>query len=464
MSAIRSFLLVIISALLFNSCGEPEQTTVFVSQGKVDHPLTPEDEALLDSIQYHTFKFFRDKVNREKGLFKDRAADYAPSSIASTGFALPSLAVAVEKNWMSREEAARITHNALTFLVESEQSDAVDATGYRGFYYHFLDMETGKRTWECELSSIDTGLLLMGVIFSRNYYNRSNQTEQEIREMARYLLNRLDWSIFDMGPETNHPKTISMGWYPERGAIDWGWFGYNEGLFLYILAAGTGMENVEKSFDAWLETYRWRTPYPGLSHVAFPPLFGHQFSHAFIDFRGIVDKFMREKGIDYFENSRRATLTQQQYAIENPHGWKGYGEFIWGVTASDGPGEDYNHSGFEFKGYAGRGAAGPQYNYFDDGTIAPYGPLSSLPFAPEIVFPTARYMLETKGDSIWGQYGFYDAFNQTAGWVNDDFIGVAQGPMLVLIENFRSGLIWDHVMPDPIVQKGLNKLGFSYLE
>ncbi len=450
--------------LFIGACSESQQPTQFISHGKVDYPVTADDNALLDSIQHQTFLFFRDKVNLDKGLFKDRTREDAPSSIASTAFALPALATAAERNWIFREEAAGLTYNALNFLVNSEQSMAADATGYKGFYYHYLDMETGKRAWESELSSIDTGLLLMGVIFSRNYYNRDNKTEQGIREMAEVLLTRLDWSIFDMGPETNHPKTISMGWKPEDGLINWGWYGYNEGLFLYILAAGTGMKNVEESYQAWLATYTWKTPYEGLSHVAFPPLFGHQFSHAFIDFRKLVDPFMKEKGIDYFENSRRATLTQQQYAIENPHGWKGYGEFCWGVTASDGPGEEYNSGAFEFLGYAGRGAAGPNYNYFDDGTIAPYGALSSLPFAPEIVFPTARYILENKGDSIWGAYGFYDAFNQTAGWVNDDYIGVAQGPMLVLIENFRSGLIWDHVMQDPIIQKGLNKLGFEYME
>lgn len=455
--------MLILVTMMVVSCSAQKQTE-YTSKGEIDYPVTPEDEALLDSIQYHTFLFFRDKVNAEKGLFKDRAADYAPSSIASTGFALPSLAVAVERNWMPREDAARITFNALHFLWNSEQSTNPDATGYSGFYYHFLDMETGKRTWECELSSIDTGLLMMGVIFARNYYNQDSETEREIRSLAAKLLDRLDWSIFHMDDQTKQPGTISMGWRPEDGLINWGWFGYNEGLFLYILAAGTGMENVESSFDKWLASYKWHTPYPGLSHVAFPPLFGHQFSHAFIDFRGLADKYMIEKGIDYFENSRIATLVQQQYAIQNPHGWKGYGQYCWGITASDGPGDEYNFDGYEFLGYAGRGAAGPDYNYFDDGTIAPYASLSSLPFAPEVVFPTARYMIENKGDSIWGPYGFYDSFNQTAGWVNNDVIGVAQGPMLVLIENFRTGLIWDHIMPDPIIQKGLRKLGFTHID
>lgn len=449
--------------ILIAACNGPEQTE-YRSHGKVDYPVTPEDELLLDSIQYQTFQFFYNEVNKDLGLFKDRAKEGAPSSIASTGFALPTYAIAAERGWISREEAAEVTYNSLHFLLNSEQSTDPFATGYKGFYYHFVDMETGKRTWESELSSIDTGLLIMGVIFARNYYNRDNETEISIRSMAAQLIERLDWSIFYMPETSNHPKTISMGWRPEHGIIDWGWYGYNEGLFLYILAAGTGMENVLQSYDAWLATYKWQTPYEGLSHVAFPPLFGHQFSHAFIDFRGLADPYMKEKGIDYFENSRRATLVQQQYAIENPHGWEGYGEFCWGITASDGPGEEYNFDDKEFLGYAGRGAAGPEYNYFDDGTIAPYGPLSSLPFAPEIVFPTIRSMLEISGDSIWGPYGFYDAFNYTAGWVNDDFIGVAQGPMLIMIENFRTGLVWNYVMKDPVIEAGLELLGYEYLD
>ena len=155
---------------------------------------------------------------------------------------------------------------------------------------------------------------------------------------------------------------------------------------------------------------------------------------------------------------------QRQYAIDNPQGLKGYDSLCWGVTASDGPTETYNTEDRGFLGYAGRCTSGPEYNYFDDGTIAPYGPLSSLPFAPEIVLPTVRSMLEKYGDSLWGKYGFYDAFNPTAGWVDDDFIGIDQGPLIIMVENFRTGLVWDHVMQDPVIQAGLNKLGFRYLE
>jgi hypothetical protein len=305
---------------------------------------------------------------------------------------------------------------------------------------------------------------MMGIIFARNYYNSDNEVEKQIRETATFLLNRVDWDFMEMPDEGEFARTISMGWYPETGQHNMGWKGYNEALFLYILAAGSGMNNAEKSYDAWINFYRWYTPYEGLSHAAFPPLFGHQFSQAFIDFRGIADPYMKEKGIDYFENSRRATYAQQRYAIDNPHGWVGYSSLCWGITASDGPTDAYNFDNKQFMGYAGRGASGPDYNYFDDGTIAPYASLSSLPFAPEIVLPTIKSIIEINGDKIWGKYGFYDAFNQTANWVNDDFVGIAQGPMLIMIENFRTGLVWDYVMKDPIIQKGLNRLGYEYLE
>ncbi|MBK9291027.1 MAG: Tat pathway signal protein [Bacteroidetes bacterium] len=457
-------LVVLFAAILLGSCtpGKNEQT-VFKSSGRISYPVSTDDEMMLDSIQRATFQFFMHEIHPEWGITKDRAASWSPSSIASTGFAIPVYAVGAERNWITREEAARNTLNILRFFDGSLQSADTNATGYKGFYYHFLRMDTGTRAWQCELSSIDSGLLFMGMIFARNYYNQDTEEEKEIRRLVAGLLGRLDWSVFDMPEGSTHPHTISMGWKPESGPINWGWHGYNEGLFLYILAAGTGMQDVERSYDAWLSYYKWKEPYPGLAHVAFPPLFGHQFSHIFIDFRGIADKYMREKGIDYFENSRRATLAQQQYAIQNIHGWKGYDSLTWGITASDGPGSGYNAGGREFYAYAGRGASGPDYNYFDDGTIAPYASLSSLPFAPEIVFPTIRNIIARHGQRIWGKYGFYDAFNETADWVNDDFIGIAQGPMLLMIENFRSGLVWDYVMKDPVIQDGMTKLGFSYL-
>ncbi|HCX98717.1 MAG TPA: Tat pathway signal protein [Bacteroidales bacterium] len=449
--------------LVIAACNQPKQLA-FESKGKVDYPLTVQEEAMLDSIQQITFLFFLNEHHPEWGIIKDRAADWSPSSIAASGFGIPSFAVGVERNWITRKQAADITLRMLNFYKNSEQSADTAAAGYKGFYYHFHRLNSGTREWDCELSTVDTGLLMMGVIFARNYYNSDNEVEKQIRETATFLLNRIDWDFMEMPNEGNFARTISMGWYPETGLHNMGWEGYNEALFLYILAAGSDMKNAERSYNAWLKTYKWRTPYEGLAHAAFPPLFGHQFSQSFIDFRGIADSFMREKGIDYFENSRRATYAQQQYAIENPHGWVGYNSHCWGITASDGPTEEYNFDDKHFMGYAGRGATGPDYNYFDDGTIAPYASLSSIPFAPEIVLPTIRSIIEVNGDKIWGKYGFYDSFNQTANWVNDDFVGIAQGPMLIMIENFRTGLVWDYVMKDPIIQKGLNRLGYEHLE
>jgi hypothetical protein len=450
-------------ALVITACQQQEHFREYHSFGKVDYPLTRDQEIMLDSIQQKTFLFFLNERHPEWGIVKDRAAEGAPSSIADTGFGIPCFAIGAERNWITREEAAQITLDILRFFINSVQSADTYVTGYKGFYYHFLRMDSGTREWKCELSSVDTGLLMMGIIFARNYYDLDDETEKEIRLLAGKLLQRVDWDFMHMPDSGRFANTISMGWHPEKGLHDWGWAGYNEALFLYILAAGSGMKDAEGSYDAWLQSYKWQTPYKGLSHVAFPPLFGHQFSQAFIDFRGLADSYMKGKGIDYFINSRLATLVQRQYAIDNPYEWVGYDSLCWGITASDGPGETYNFDDKKFLGYAGRGTSGPEYNYFDDGTIAPYGPLSSLPFAPEIVFPTIISIIDNYGDKLWGKYGFYDAFNLTANWVDNDFIGIDQGPMLIMMENFRSGLVWDHVMKDEIIQKGLGRLGFEYL-
>ncbi|MBE9467647.1 MAG: Tat pathway signal protein [Bacteroidetes bacterium] len=445
------------------ACNQPNQLK-YNSTGKIDYPITEDEEIMLDSIQQKTFLFFLNEHHPDWGIVKDRASRWAPSSIASTGFGIPCFAIGVERDWIKREQAALITLKMLNFYTNSVQSADTAATGYKGFYYHFHRMNSGTREWNCELSSIDTGLLMMGIIFARNYYRLDNEVEKEIRLLAADLIARVDWDFMKMSDSGKFANTISMGWSPEEGLHNMGWSGYNEALFLYVLAAGSGMENSENIYNSWLKSYKWDTPYKGLSHVAFPPLFGHQFSQAFIDFRGLADPFMKEKGIDYFENSRRATYVQRQYAIENPKNWVGYDSLCWGVTASDGPTETYNVEDKVFYGYAGRGTSGPDYNYFEDGTIAPYAALSSLPFAPEIVLPTIKSMLEKNGDKIWGKYGFYDSFNQTANWVDNDFIGIDQGPMLIMIENFRTGLVWNYVMKDPIIQKGLNILGFEYLK
>ena len=456
--------LILLVVFVFVGCKAQQDHNIFTSKGKVDYPITKEDSQLLDSIQYRSLLFFLNEINPDNGLVKDKSWDDAPSSIASVGFGLPTFAVGVERNWLSREKAAQLTLNALRFFFNSPQNDKPDATGYKGFYYHFLKMDDGKREWNCELSTVDTGILLMGIIFSRNYYNQDNKVENEIRDLAAKILGRLDWSFFRMPNSGDYANQISMGWLPEKGLHDMGWSGYNEALFLYVLAAGTGMKDVNLSYDSWLSSYEWRTPYQGLSHVAFPPMFGHQFAHTFIDFRGLTDKYMKEKGIDYFENSRRAALVQRKYAIDNPYKWVGYDSLCWGISASDGPGDKYNFDDKKFLTYAGRGSSGPDYNYFDDGTIAPYAALASLPFEPELVLNTIKSMNQRYGDKLWGKYGIVDSFNPTVNWFCNTYYGIVEGPKLLMIENFRSGLVWKYVMKDPIIQNGLNKLGFEYLK
>ncbi|QQS51645.1 MAG: Tat pathway signal protein [Bacteroidota bacterium] len=461
---LKFFLLILLAATSTGTGCKQSSKDTYQSFGKIDYPITADEELMLDSIQYKTFLYFMHEHHPEKGIVKDRAAPWAPASIAATGFAIPCFAIGVERKWISREEGADITLKMLEFFTHSVQSADTNATGYKGFYYHFLRMNSGTREWNCELSSIDTGLLMMGILFARNYYHQNNETENQIRLLSAALLAKIEWDFLLMPPGSKHPNTISMAWSPEGGLLDFGWSGYNEGLFLYVLAAGTGMKNVTQSYDAWLAGYQWETPYEGLSHVAFPPLFGHQFSQAFIDYRGLADAYMKEKGIDYFENSRRASYVQRQYAIDNPKGWVGYDSLCWGITASDGPGEQYNFGNYKFIGYAGRGTSGPDHNYHDDGTIAPYGPISSLPFAPEIVLPTIKSLNAKYGHKIWGKYGYLDSFNPTANWVNNDYIGIDQGPMLIMIENFRTGLVWNYVMPDPVIQNGLKILGFEYIK
>ena len=323
-------------------------------------------------------------------------------------------------------------------------------------------MKSGLRNWNCELSSIDTGLLLAGFIFARQYFDKNNSIEKEIRKKSTLLLKRVDWKFFTMPENSRDPYDIYMGWEPGNGFSKTGWRGYNEAQIMFVIAAGDGMENASKGYETWTKTYSWQEPYKGLAQVVFPPLFGHQFTNVFVDLKGIADKYMREKGIDYFENSRRATLTQRLYSIENPHGWKGYDSLTWGISACDGPGESYNFDGKKFYGYAGRGTSGPEYNYFDDGTIAPYAAGCSIVFTPDVVIPTLlNFYNKYKDKGIWGKYGFVDAFNLTADWFDKEDLGIDEGPLVLMLENYRSGLIWKYMMKDPIIKDGLKILGFE---
>lgn len=425
--------------------------------------LPAEDKEFLDTLQYKTFLYFVNEINPENGLVKDRSTSSSPASMAAVGFAVPVWCIGAEHNWISRNEAADLTLKLLKFLLNSEQSADAFATGYNGFYYHFVDMQKGKRFWKCELSTIDTGLLLAGIRFAVQFFNGNNECETEIRRIAEVITERVNWN-FAVIPDSAklYPGSIAMAWDPENGMGETGWVGYNEALIMQVIAAGSGYKHAVKSYNKWLEYYEIEEPYPGCRHITFPPLFGHQYSHMFIDFRGIYDKYNRQAGFDYFENSRRAVYTQYNYFKENPKKWSGYDSLCWGLTACDGPGTKFNGNGKKYFEYEARGTSGPAKTPIDDGTIAPTAAASSIVFAPEIVLPALKSMYEKYGEKgLWGVYGFKDAFNPGLNWFASDYLGIDQGPIVIMIENYRNGFVWKHCMEDKIIRKGLTVLGFE---
>jgi hypothetical protein len=423
----------------------------------------PIGEGELERLQRQSFSYFLHETNPGNGLVIDKTAPDWPASIAATGFALAAYPIAIERGFIARTAAVERTLTTLRFFRNSRQGPEPDATGYHGFYYHFLDMRSGRRTWQCELSTIDSAFLLAGALTAGAYFDTDNSAEQEIRTLADQLYRRADWQWAQ-----NRGATLTHGWRPESGFLQFRWAGYDEAMLLYILGMGSPTHPLPKTcYAAWVSTYRWENRY-GYEYLYAGPLFTHQLSHLWIDFRGIQDAFMRLKSIDYFENSRRATYVQQQYAMDNPHKFAGYSRHCWGITASDGPGtEKIKVDGVErqFFDYVGRGVPyGP-----DDGTIAPWAVVTSLPFAPEIVLPTINYYINQVKLTAHNPYGFKATFNPTypvessnsCGWVSPWHYGLNQGPIVLMIENYRSQLIWKLMRQCPYIVSGLQRAGFS---
>ena len=421
------------------------------------------DARMLSEVQRDTFQYFVEQYNPANGLTADASQPGAPCSIAATGLALTCYPIAVERSFISRTDAVRRVVTTLEFFWNSEQSDAADATGYRGFYYHFLDMQTGRRVWHSELSTVDSAFLLAGALAAAAYFDRDSEDELRLRTLAEQLYCRAD---FDWA--RNGGATLTHGWRPESGFIQYRWEGYDEALLLYVLALGSPSHPIApESYQAWLTTYDWRTIY-GIEHVYAGPLFIHQLSHVWIDFRGIQDAYMRPRNLDYFENSRRATQINQQYGHQNPNQLRGYRGECWGISASDGPGPavlKIDGVEREFFGYLARGVPfGP-----DDGTISPWAAITSLPFAPEIVLPTLHHFIDKVKLKRNSHYGFEASFNATfpgtsndpRGWVSPWHFGINQGPIVLMIENYRSELPWQIMRGSEHVVRGLRRCGFS---
>jgi hypothetical protein len=418
-----------------------------------------DDDAMLERLQRNAFNYFVQNANARNGLIADTTRDGSPSSIAVVGFALSAYPVGVEHGWMDRADAAARTLVTLRFFMDSDQTGEPTATGYRGFYFHFLDMHSGTRVWLSELSLVDTALLMAGVLTAAEYFNADTPEEAELRRVADALYRRVDWQWAQ-----RDSSAVMHGWKPECGFLHYGWEGYSEAIILYVLGLGSPTHPLtERSFRDWTVTYQWENLY-GIDFLYAGPLFIHQFSHAWIDFRGIRDNFMREKDCDYFENSRRATYVQREYATRNPLGFVGFDADCWGLSAGDGPSAEPRlvaGRAQSFYGYAARGAPyGP-----DDGTIAGSSTLSSLVFAPEIALPAVRRIAAREPDDSDASIrasGFNATITEAGptGWISKGNFGLDQGMIALMIENYRSGLLWRLGRGNPFVRAGLRRAGF----
>jgi hypothetical protein len=455
-------LFILLAGLTALSCAGGHQAAVPEAAGKT--PLNAHWDPFLDSLQERTLRFFLE-TNPENGLAFDRWPSRSPSSIGAVGFSLTCYPIAVERGLITRAEAARRVARSLQFFYGLPQHAGPTAVaGYKGFFYHFLDVRDGLRYWNCELSTIDTGLMLMGAMTCQSYFDGASADEMAVRAYTDSLYRRVDWQW-----ATNNGPGVAHGWKPEEGFNKTNWRGYDESAFLMMLALGSPTYPVKDGmWEYWIQPCIW-ADFQGQKYISFAPLFGHQFSMCWIDFRGITDRYTREMGIDYFENSRRATLASQAYCTANPRKFAGYSSSIWGLSACDGPGDTtFTVDGVSrrFIGYGARGASFDWTN--DDGTITPAAAGGSLPFAPEVCIPALKAMRQEHGDRLYRRYGFADAFNMTyrtdrwpGGWYDPDQLGIDQGPIAIMIENLRNGFVWKLIGRNPHIVTGLRRAGFS---
>jgi hypothetical protein len=419
----------------------------------IPHPFASNDD-FLDYVQGANFDYFWYLANPTNGLVPDRSANGSVCSIAAVGFGLTAIGIGVDHGWISRTQGVnRVLTTLNTFLMGPEGTNVTGVIGYKGWFYHFLDMGTALRaggTQPPELSSIDTALLLGGILYAKQYFDGTNNSETSIRTSADAIFNRVDWNWMAQGTDA-----VAMGWLPESGFTTFGnWIGYNEGMLIYVLGLGTATNPLPASaWSRWTSGYNWTTVY-GQTLVQYPSLFVHQYSHCWIDFRHIADAYMNSHNSSYFENSRRASLAQVAYCSTAPH--VGYSSTIWGLTACDGPPpNDYHERGLP--------------PALDDGTLAPTAAGGSMSFTPEYSLPTLRYFYDHGRLNLWTAYGFRDAFNSGQQWYDTDSngnpqeLGIDQGPIVIMIENYRTQRIWQLFMRNAEIQRGLQRAGFVNL-
>lgn len=394
--------------------------------------LPAEDVAILDDLQKRAVDFFWRESHPETGLTKDRAANYADrddfnvSSVASVGFAMIAYPLGVERGWLPRDEALARTRRTIRTMVETVEHK-------NGFSYHFVNWATGKREWKSEASTIDTSIALAGILFARQYWR-----DTEVSRWADAYVKRIDWQwAMTNGGERPQSGSIVHGWRPEEGFLNGRWDNFDELKMLYIQAYGLS----DVSTHGWKEIIRDVVTFEGLEFIRGGPLFIHQMSESFYDFRRLRDGL----GFDYAVETTNATLANRMYAIKNPQGFKAYGPNYWGLSASDGP-----------DGYNAFGAPG-WIN--DNGTITPTSPIASLPFTPRESMDFARHMVKTYPELL-GRYGFPNGVNPTRNWRGPDVIGIDLGMMMCGIENYRNEFVWRFTRQDEAIQRGFRRAGF----
>jgi hypothetical protein len=436
------YILIAITLLTISSCASPSPVSSLVVATGVPPsspapaiflPLLPTDDQFLDMVEMKTFDYFWNEVNPETGLIRDRSTPTSPCSIAAVGFGLSAIVVAQARGWISYEAAYRRILITLTTLDRLQQSNVVNLYSNHGLLYHFIDPNTGQRVWSSEISSIDTALLLAGVLHAGQHFDGT-----EIARLAEEIYARVDWVWI-----LNGGTTLSHGWKPETGFLPYRWEGYSEAAILYLLAIGSPTHPIPvESWHAWAATFQ-RSSYKGpeIIYVSTGSLFAYQYPFIWVDLRTKRDAYM-----DYWQNAKRAVEANRRFVIDNMGVCRTYGENVWGLTASDGPDG--------YKGYGAKPGTG-----FHDCTIAPTGAGGSVALAPEIAIPALRFMYDHHGDRIWGPYGFRDAFNVDRDWWDQDYIGIDQGAMMLMIENHRSGLVWREFAAIPYVINAIRSVG-----
>lgn len=422
-----------------------------------------QEDGFLDEIEKAHFQYFLKHGDPKTGLTMDSSREDTSCSIAAVGFSLSSYIIASRRDYISRSEAGDYVLKTLKTLWSLPQGpEPTGVSGYRGFFYHFLDRKSCTRTWNSELSSIDTALLMAGVLSCKTYFDEANAQEKEIRDLAAKLFDRVEWD-FMYRPD----GFLSMGWNPEagKGFLDAEWSMFCEGPILILMAAGSSTHPIPaEAWSNYCKNFKTTSSF-GEKRLNFAPTYGYQYPQCWIDFRELKDEAVKELGIDYFENARRILLAQHAYAVANPMGWRSYGKDCWGLTACDGPGsvkKPYRGKEVEFRGYSLRGC--PQE--FDDGTIAPTAVAASIPYAPELTIATIKNWRKNRPE-IWGSCGFYDAFNPSfdetkpSGWVDPSYLGIDQGPIVIMTENYRSGFLWNLMKKNEVIVRGLQRSGFA---